>query len=142
MVRLSIKTNSGWLIWSISARRTSRHHLPGDEYIYSNSNYTLMTLIVERVSGQSLAEFTCPLRTPTDTPQLLQRCHRRTLARTIGGRAPQGPHPSPSTSDHPPPHRTPSFPRKRHRRGHIQSGRKRGISASVSRHRSSSACNI
>lgn len=34
------------------------NHAPGDEYIYSNSNYTLMTLIVERVSGQSLAAFT------------------------------------------------------------------------------------
>ncbi len=34
------------------------NHPPGDEYIYSNSNYTLLTLIVERVSGQSLADFT------------------------------------------------------------------------------------
>lgn len=39
-------------------RQPDLNHLPGDEYIYSNSNYTLMTLIVERVSGQSLAEFT------------------------------------------------------------------------------------
>lgn len=31
---------------------------PGDEYIYSNSNYTLLTHIVQRVSGMSHAEFT------------------------------------------------------------------------------------
>ncbi|ALW85240.1 hypothetical protein AUC43_09110 [Hymenobacter sedentarius] len=31
---------------------------PGDEFIYSNSNYNLFAIIVERVSGQSLADFT------------------------------------------------------------------------------------
>jgi CubicO group peptidase (beta-lactamase class C family) len=31
---------------------------PGDEFIYSNSNYNLMAIIVQRVSGISLADFT------------------------------------------------------------------------------------
>jgi len=31
---------------------------PGDEFIYSNSNYNLQVIIVQRVSGLSLAEFT------------------------------------------------------------------------------------
>ncbi|WP_315819140.1 serine hydrolase domain-containing protein [Paraflavitalea speifideaquila] len=31
---------------------------PGDEYIYSNSNYNLLAIIVQRVSGLSLADFT------------------------------------------------------------------------------------
>ncbi len=31
---------------------------PNDEFIYSNSNYNLFAIIVERVSGMSLAEFT------------------------------------------------------------------------------------
>src|ERR1700761_767636 len=31
---------------------------PGAEYIYSNSNYLLLTLIIERVSGMLLPEFT------------------------------------------------------------------------------------
>jgi CubicO group peptidase (beta-lactamase class C family) len=31
---------------------------PGDEYLYVNSNYVLLALICERVSGQSLAAFT------------------------------------------------------------------------------------
>ncbi len=31
---------------------------PGDEYLYSNTGYTLLAVIVERVSGQSLREFT------------------------------------------------------------------------------------
>lgn len=40
------------------ARETTLNHVPGAEYIYSNSNYTVMTHIVERVSGMSLPEFT------------------------------------------------------------------------------------
>ncbi len=31
---------------------------PGDEYLYSNSGYTLIGILVERVSGKSLREFT------------------------------------------------------------------------------------
>lgn len=36
----------------------SLNNLPGDEYIYSNSNYNLLAIIVQRVSGLSLADFT------------------------------------------------------------------------------------
>lgn len=39
-------------------RQTGLNNVPGEEYIYSNSNYTLLVTIVERISGQSLAEFT------------------------------------------------------------------------------------
>lgn len=39
------------------ASQKSLNNKPGDEYIYSNSNYTLLTLIVERVSGMLLPEF-------------------------------------------------------------------------------------
>ncbi|HEX9107131.1 MAG TPA: serine hydrolase domain-containing protein [Longimicrobiales bacterium] len=31
---------------------------PGDEWMYSNTNYNLAAIVVERVSGESLAEFT------------------------------------------------------------------------------------
>lgn len=34
------------------------NNAPGDEFIYSNSNYNLLVTIVERVSGMSLAAFT------------------------------------------------------------------------------------
>lgn len=34
------------------------NNVPGVEFIYSNSNYNLLAIIVQRVSGQSLAEFT------------------------------------------------------------------------------------
>jgi CubicO group peptidase (beta-lactamase class C family) len=34
------------------------NHKPGDEFLYSNSNYNLFAIIVQRVSGVSLAEFT------------------------------------------------------------------------------------
>ena len=33
------------------------NNIPGAEFIYSNSNYNLLAIIVQRVSGQSLAEF-------------------------------------------------------------------------------------
>lgn len=42
----------------IICKQKSLNFLPGDEYSYSNSGYTLMVAIVERVSGKSLAEFT------------------------------------------------------------------------------------
>jgi CubicO group peptidase (beta-lactamase class C family) len=34
------------------------NYKPGDEYLYSNSNYNLFAIIVQRISGMSLAEFT------------------------------------------------------------------------------------
>ncbi len=34
------------------------NNIPGAEFIYSNSNYNLLAIIVQRVSGQTLAEFT------------------------------------------------------------------------------------
>ncbi|MBC7934942.1 MAG: beta-lactamase family protein [Rhizobacter sp.] len=42
----------------IICNQKTLNHKPGDEYIYSNSNYTLLTIIVQRVSGISLAEYT------------------------------------------------------------------------------------
>jgi len=39
-------------------RQQQLNNIPGTEYIYSNSNYLLLTLIVERVSGMSLPDFT------------------------------------------------------------------------------------
>ena len=40
------------------SKQPTLNNVPGDEYIYSNSNYTLLTIITERVSGQKLTEFT------------------------------------------------------------------------------------
>jgi len=34
------------------------NHSPNEEFLYSNSNYSLLTIIVQRVSGMSLADFT------------------------------------------------------------------------------------
>lgn len=53
----STKTyNNDDAVYIISKQR-SLNNLPGDEYIYSNSNYNLFAVIVERVSGKSLAEY-------------------------------------------------------------------------------------
>jgi CubicO group peptidase (beta-lactamase class C family) len=64
----SIGGLSGWerttrvytqeLALQIMVRQQSTNFLPGAEYYYSNSNYSLLVTIVERVSGMSLAEFT------------------------------------------------------------------------------------
>lgn len=42
----------------IVTRQKTLNNKPGDEYIYSNSNYNLLAIIVQRVGGKSLAEFT------------------------------------------------------------------------------------
>ena len=42
----------------IASLQPTLNHLPGDEYIYSNTNYNLFAVIVERVSGKTLAEYT------------------------------------------------------------------------------------
>jgi CubicO group peptidase (beta-lactamase class C family) len=43
---------------AIIARQRSLNYAPGAEYSYTNSGYTLMAVIVERVSGRSLARYT------------------------------------------------------------------------------------
>lgn len=42
----------------VIALQPTLNNVPGDEYIYSNSNYNLQAIIVQRVSGLSLADFT------------------------------------------------------------------------------------
>lgn len=42
----------------IVSHQKALNNKPGDEYIYSNSNFNLLALIVKRVTGMELAEFT------------------------------------------------------------------------------------
>ncbi|HHV40203.1 MAG TPA: beta-lactamase family protein [Bacteroidales bacterium] len=44
--------------WDIIFKQKSLNFPPGTQYSYSNSNYMMLVLILERVSGQSLAQFT------------------------------------------------------------------------------------
>jgi len=54
----STKTyNNDDALYVISNQRTLNHK-PGAEFLYSNSNYNLFAIIVQRVSGMSLADFT------------------------------------------------------------------------------------
>lgn len=46
------------LSFDVVFKQKSLNFTPGSEYSYSNSNYVMLVLIVERVSGQSLADFT------------------------------------------------------------------------------------
>lgn len=39
-------------------RQKGLNNEPGEEYLYSNSNYTLLVTLVERISGQSLPDYT------------------------------------------------------------------------------------
>lgn len=53
----------------IICRQKALNNVPGAEYIYSNTNYTLMTIIVQRVSGIELKDFTRPnIFNPADMP--------------------------------------------------------------------------
>ncbi len=44
-------------ILDLISRQKALNFKPGDEYLYSNTGYTLMAMIVKKVSGQSLREF-------------------------------------------------------------------------------------
>lgn len=39
------------------ARQRTLNHKPGEEYLYTNTGYTLLAIVVKRVAGKSLAEF-------------------------------------------------------------------------------------
>lgn len=43
---------------NLICKQKTLNFTPGDQYSYSNSNYTLLSYIVERISGMSLPEFT------------------------------------------------------------------------------------
>ena len=45
-------------VLDIIGRQKSINFRPGSEYLYSNSNYNLAAMLVERLSGMSLADFT------------------------------------------------------------------------------------
>lgn len=51
-----IKTNADVLY--LASRQKELNFKPNEEYLYSNTGYTLLAIIVERVSGQTLREFT------------------------------------------------------------------------------------
>jgi len=52
------KTYSNDDALDIIAHQKALNHKPGDEFLYSNSNYNLFAILVERVSGLSLADYT------------------------------------------------------------------------------------
>ncbi len=52
------KTYSNDNALQIISQQKTLNNKPGDEYIYSNTNYTLLTIIVDRISGSDLPAFT------------------------------------------------------------------------------------
>lgn len=49
--------NSAKEIFKIVARQKELNNIPGDEWIYSNTNYFLLGMVVQRATRKSLAEF-------------------------------------------------------------------------------------
>lgn len=45
-------------VLDVVSRQKSLNHAPGAEFLYSNTNYNLLAILVSRVSGESFAEFT------------------------------------------------------------------------------------
>jgi CubicO group peptidase (beta-lactamase class C family) len=45
-------------VMSVRTRQKELNFKPGDKFVYSNTGYTLLGLLVKRVSGMSLREFT------------------------------------------------------------------------------------
>jgi CubicO group peptidase (beta-lactamase class C family) len=45
-------------VLKLITRQKGLNNVPGEEYVYSNSNYLLLGLVVKRATGKSLAEFT------------------------------------------------------------------------------------
>ena len=45
-------------VLKLIARQKGLNNLPGEEFVYSNSNYFLLGMVVKRATGKSLAEFT------------------------------------------------------------------------------------
>src|ERR671914_1465995 len=52
------RTHTHAHVLDIVSRQESLNYPPGAEYLYSNTNYNLAAIIVERVGGMSFAEFT------------------------------------------------------------------------------------
>lgn len=52
------RTASNDDVLKIASRQSELNFAPGSHYLYSNSNYNLLAIVVARVSGQSLADFT------------------------------------------------------------------------------------
>jgi CubicO group peptidase (beta-lactamase class C family) len=44
-------------VLTLIARQKGLNNLPGEEFVYSNSNYFLLGIVVKRATGKSLAEF-------------------------------------------------------------------------------------
>ncbi len=76
----STKTYNNDDALAIMIRQKTLNNVPGAEYIYSNSNYNLLAIVVKRVSGKELAEFSGPaIFTPAGMPLTIWRSSYKLL---------------------------------------------------------------
>jgi CubicO group peptidase (beta-lactamase class C family) len=55
--RATREYSNAWVL-DIASHQKSLNYKPGDEWSYTNTGYNLLAILVQRVSGKSLAEFT------------------------------------------------------------------------------------
>jgi CubicO group peptidase (beta-lactamase class C family) len=55
--RTTREYSNAWVL-DITARQKALNYKPGDAWSYTNTGYNLLAIVVQRVSGQSLADFT------------------------------------------------------------------------------------
>jgi CubicO group peptidase (beta-lactamase class C family) len=55
--RATREYSNNWVL-DIAAHQKSLNYKPGDEWSYTNTGYNLLAILVQRVSGKSLADFT------------------------------------------------------------------------------------
>jgi CubicO group peptidase (beta-lactamase class C family) len=55
--RATREYSNAWVL-DIAAHQKSLNYKPGDEWSYTNTGYNLLAILVQRVSGKSLADFT------------------------------------------------------------------------------------
>lgn len=70
-------------LWMVCQQK-ELNNVPGAEFIYSNSNYVLLTIIVERITGKELSAFTRP---NIFDPAGMQQSLWRSYTEVVPGRA-------------------------------------------------------
>ncbi len=78
-------------VLEFASRQKGLNFTPGEEYLYSNTNYLLLAMIVKRVSGQSLREYAdANLFVPLGMDQtLFNDDHTRIVKNRVSGYAPR-----------------------------------------------------
>src|SRR5687767_8234301 len=74
------RTSGNAIPFGLVCRQKELNNVPGAEYIYSNSNYLFLAIIVQRVTGKELRAFTDPnIFEPAGMQQSLWRFYKEVV---------------------------------------------------------------